>query len=66
MGDVQHDDGAGVLIDPVANAPVRSAAGGILPGLLILQRMSDAVRFSSSGPVRNSAAVAISSGNRAS
>jgi len=32
-----------VLIDPVANAPVRSA-GGILPGILLLKRMAHAVR----------------------
>ena len=44
MGDVQDDDGASVLIDPVANTLVRSAAGGILPGILILQQMADAVR----------------------
>jgi hypothetical protein len=34
-----------VLINPVANAPVRSAAGGMLPGVLILKRVADAVRI---------------------
>lgn len=43
MGDIQNDDSASVLIDPVASTPVRSAAGGVLPGILILQRMADAV-----------------------
>ena len=45
MGDIQDDDGVSVLIDPVANAPARSAAGGILPGILILKRMADAMRI---------------------
>ena len=40
MGDVQDDDGASVFIHPIANASVRSAADGILPGILILQRMA--------------------------
>ena len=69
MGDVQDDDGASVLIDPVANTPVRSAAVRILPDILILQQMADAVRVLQqwAGPVSNSAAaVAIFSGNRAS
>ena len=67
MRDVQDDDGASVLSDPVANTPVRPAAGRILPGMLIPQQMADAVGFSSSGPVRNPAAAgAIFSGNRAS
>jgi hypothetical protein len=67
MRDVQDDDGANVLSDPVANTPVRPAAGRILPGILIPQQVADAVRVPSSGPVRNpAAAVAIFSGNRAS
>ena len=45
MGDIQDDDGVSVLIDPVANAPARSGAGGILPGILILKRMADAMRI---------------------
>jgi len=44
MRDVQDDDGASVLIDPVANTPVRPTAGRILPGILIPQQMADAVR----------------------
>jgi hypothetical protein len=44
MRDVQDDDGVSVLIDPVANMPVRPAAGRILPGTLIAQQMADAVR----------------------
>ena len=44
MRDVQDDDGASVLIDLVANTPVRSAAGRILPGILVPQQMADAVR----------------------
>ena len=59
MGDVQDDDGTSVFIHPVANAPARSAADGILPGILILQRMADVVR-------NLAAAVATFSGNRAS
>lgn len=44
MRDVQDDDGASVLSDPVANTAVRPAAGRILPGILISQQMADAVR----------------------
>ena len=44
MTDVQDDDGASVLSDPIANTPVRPAAGRILPGILIPQQMADAVR----------------------
>ena len=44
MRDVQDDDGASILIDPVANTPVRPAAGRRLPGILIPQQMADAVR----------------------
>ena len=67
MRDVQDDDGASVLIDPVANTPVRPAAGRILPGILIPQQMADAVRVLQQRPVTNPAtAVAIFSGNRAS
>jgi hypothetical protein len=29
---------------PIANTPVRPAAGGIVPGILIPQQMADAVR----------------------
>jgi hypothetical protein len=42
--DVQDDDGASVLSDPVANMPVRPTAGRILPGILIPHQMADAVR----------------------
>ena len=35
--------GASVLSDPVANTPVRPAAGRMLPGLLIPQQVADAV-----------------------
>jgi hypothetical protein len=44
MGNIQNDDGASVIVDPVANPPVRSSAGGILPVILILQRMAEAQR----------------------
>ena len=44
MRDVQDDDGASVLSDPVANTPVRPAAGRIRPGILIPQQVADAVR----------------------
>ena len=44
MRDVQDHDGARVLSDPVANPPVRPAAGSMLPGMLIPQQMPGAVR----------------------
>ena len=44
VGDVEHDDGMGLLIDPVANAPVSTmtGAGGVLPRVLVAQWMTDA------------------------
>jgi hypothetical protein len=44
MRDVQDDHGASVLSDPVANTPVRPAAGRILPDTLIPQQAAGAVR----------------------
>jgi hypothetical protein len=67
MGDVQDNDGASVFIDPVVNTPVRSAAGGVLPGILTLRRMADAVRVLQQQAGEDlGRRVAIFSGNRAS
>ncbi len=67
MSDVQDDDSASVLSDPVANTPVRPAAGKRLPGILIPQQMADAVRVLLQQASEEPApAGAICSGNRAS
>jgi hypothetical protein len=67
MRDVQDDDGASVQSDPVANTPVRPAAGRILPGILIPQQMAGAVRIlQQRASEEPAAAVAIFSGSRAS
>ena len=56
-----------VLFDPVTHAPVRPAAGRMLAGVFVTQRMATRRGLSSSGPVMNSAAAAaIFSGSRAS
>jgi len=47
-----------VLVDPVTHAPVRPAAGGMLPGVFITQRMADTARVVQQWPVMNSAAAA--------
>jgi hypothetical protein len=53
----QDDDGASALIDTIANTPVRSAAGRVLPGILMLQQMARRGESSpAAGPVTNSAA----------
>ena len=41
MGDVKHGDGVSVLGDPVAYAPVRTAAGGVLAAVLVAQWMTN-------------------------
>jgi len=41
---IQDDYRAPVLIDPVTHAPVRSPAGGMLPGVFVMQRVTDTVR----------------------
>jgi hypothetical protein len=67
MGAVQGNDGASVFIDPLANTLVRSAAGGVLPGILTLQRTADAVRvLQQQAGAELGRRVAIFSGNRAS
>jgi hypothetical protein len=38
---VQDDHHVAVLVDPITYAPVRPAAGGMLPGVFITQRMAD-------------------------
>ena len=44
MGDIEHDDGLDVLGDTVTDTPVAASAGGMLSGVLIAQRVADAVR----------------------
>ena len=41
---VQNDYRVAVLVDPVTHTPVRSTAGGMLPGVFITQRTSDTAR----------------------
>lgn len=43
MGDVQNYDGVGALGDPVADTPFAPPTGGMLPGVLIAQRVADTV-----------------------
>lgn len=43
MGDVEHDDGAGVVDDPVAHAPVAAPASRILSRIFVSQRVADSV-----------------------
>ena len=44
MRDIEHHDGAGLIFDPVADAPFLPPACGVLASVLVVQRMTDAVR----------------------
>lgn len=44
MRDVEHDDGLGLLVDSVADAPFLATAGGVLASVLVVERVTDAVR----------------------
>ena len=41
---IQDDYRVAVLVDPVTHSPVRSPAGGILPGVFVTQRVADTAR----------------------
>jgi len=45
MRDVEHDDGVGLLLDPVTDAPVLPAVRGVLACVFVAKRMPDAVRI---------------------
>ena len=44
MGDVEDDDGVGLVGDLVADAPVTASAGRMLTGVFVPQRMANTVR----------------------
>src|SRR5579859_6561908 len=44
MRDVEHDDGLGLLVNPVADAPLLATAGGVLASVLVVERVADSVR----------------------
>ena len=44
MWDVKNDNSLGVLVEAVTDAPVATAAGRVLPVVLIAKRMPDAKR----------------------
>src|SRR5260221_9003869 len=50
MRDVEHDNGVGLLLDPVTDAPVLPAARGVLACVFVAKRMPDTVRIVKEGP----------------
>lgn len=44
MRNIEHDNGMGLLLDPVTHAPVPSTARGVLASVLVAERMANAVR----------------------
>jgi hypothetical protein len=49
MRDIKHDDGLGLLIDAIADAPLLATASGVLARVFVVERVTDAVRVVQQG-----------------